>query len=69
MYSHIIFLFAGSMSDGGVWNNTNLKQALEEGTIDLPPPVPLPGADAPSPYVFVADEAFPLAMEFNETIS
>src|SRR5580765_6939347 len=58
----IIFLFAGSISDGGVWSNTDLRQALEEGTANLPPHTPLSGADVsdPFPYVFVADEAFPL---------
>ncbi|XP_020299084.1 uncharacterized protein LOC109863260 [Pseudomyrmex gracilis] len=51
----------GSLSDGSVWSNTDLMQALEEGTINLPPPTPLPGTNVPFPYVFVADEAFPLS--------
>lgn len=36
-------------------------QALEDGTADLPPSIPLPGTDVPFPYVFVGDEAFPLS--------
>lgn len=36
-------------------------KALEEGTADLPSPTPLPGTDVLFPYVFVADEAFPLS--------
>lgn len=56
-----MFLFAGSMSDGGVWSNTDFMQALEERTITLPPPTPLPNTNEPFPYVFIADEAFPLS--------
>ncbi|XP_018361253.1 PREDICTED: uncharacterized protein LOC108759992 [Trachymyrmex cornetzi] len=50
----------GSVSDGGVWNNTDFAQDLEAGEVNLPPPSSLPGTDVPFPYVFVADEAFPL---------
>lgn len=64
MYRHyVMFLFVGSISDGGVWNNTHFMQALEEGTANLPAPTPLPNENtaAPFPYIFVADEAFPLS--------
>ncbi|CDQ61305.1 unnamed protein product [Oncorhynchus mykiss] len=36
--------------------------ALQDGTLDIPPPASLPGAEdlGPVPHVFVGDEAFPL---------
>lgn len=58
--SSIIFLLIGSVSDGGVWSNTDFAQDLEADEVDLPSPSPLPGTDIPFPCVFVADEAFPL---------
>ncbi|XP_071578129.1 uncharacterized protein [Temnothorax nylanderi] len=53
----------GSISDGGVWANTDFVQALEEETANLPPPIPLSNTNIsdPFPHVFVADEAFPLS--------
>jgi len=48
------------VSDGGVWNNTDFTQDLEAEEVNLPLPSPLPGTDVSFPYVFVADEAFPL---------
>lgn len=37
-----------------------LSNALEENTLNLPPPKPLPNEDKPVPYVVVADDAFPI---------
>ena len=39
---------------------TDLKEALEDGSIGLPPAERLPGGDKPIPLYMVADEAFPL---------
>ena len=50
----------GSGSDGGVFNATALREALEDGTIGLPPPEPIAGGDRPVPYFIVGDDAFPL---------
>ncbi|CAL9706590.1 unnamed protein product [Knipowitschia caucasica] len=52
----------GRNSDGGILGNSAFGTALREGTHRLPPDQCLPGADhrGPQPYVFVADEAFPL---------
>ena len=51
----------GSNSDGGIFSNSQLGQALEKNSLDLPPRRPLPGAASnPLPHVVVADEAFPL---------
>lgn len=52
--------FTGSISDGGVWANTEFAQDLQNAAVDLPTPKPLPGRDVPFPYIFVGDEAFPL---------
>lgn len=51
--------FIGSISDGGVWRNSEFATDFASGDADLPPPTPLPGRDVLFPYV-KADEAFPL---------
>ena len=50
----------GSTSDCGVFNRSDLKAALDDGTIGLPPDDPLPTDDEPFPYFLVGDDAFPL---------
>ncbi|KAK0142795.1 Protein ALP1-like [Merluccius polli] len=52
----------GRTSDGGVLANSIFGQALRDGTLGIPEDALLPGADhlGPQPFVFVADEAFPL---------
>ncbi|KMQ88379.1 nuclease harbi1-like protein [Lasius niger] len=50
----------GSISDGGVWSNSAFADGLEHGEAKLPPPKMLPGSHIKFPYIFVADEAFPL---------
>lgn len=54
------YLIIGSISDGGVWNNSELANALEHREVQLPLPKMLPGSDIHFPHVFVADETFPL---------
>lgn len=59
------FLYAnigcqGRISDGGVFRQTSFYKKLETDNLALPPPEPLPGSDKLSPYVIVADDAFPL---------
>jgi len=50
----------GGRSDGGVFDYTDLKKHLEDGTAGLPPPEPLPNDDRDMPFFIVGDEAFPL---------
>jgi hypothetical protein len=50
----------GAGSDGGVFANTELRACFEDGSIGLPPPSPLPGAQEPVGYFLVGDDAFPL---------
>ena len=62
----------GRISDGGVYRNSTFYKALENGSLSLPDPVPLPGSDDPQwmfdqcnepiPYLLVADDAFPLGI-------
>ena len=51
----------GRQSDGGVFTNSIFGQAVEDHSLLLPAPCPLPGTTQPElPFVLVADEAFPL---------
>lgn len=50
----------GRISDGGVFKNCNIYQKFEQNKLDVPKPAPLPGTTIISPYVLVADDAFPL---------
>ena len=60
----------GRISDGGVYRNSAFYKALENESLNLPDPVPLPKSkdprlmfnqsNEPIPYVFVGDDAFPL---------
>ena len=59
----------GRISDGGVFKNSALYRALENNTLQLPSPRPLPllndsfynyQDDTPLPFVFVGDDAFQL---------
>lgn len=50
----------GRRSDGGLWELSSLHNALQDGTLPLPPPSLLPGGWVATPPVLVADDAFPL---------
>lgn len=50
----------GKQSDGGTFQASGLYQSVMDKTIILPDPAPLPQSDVVAPYVFVADEAYPL---------
>ena len=50
----------GRISDGGVFKNSSLYRALEEGTLTIPSECKLSGTDISVPYALVADDAFPL---------
>lgn len=59
------FLFAdigcqGRISDGGVFNDSELCQKLKNDTLGLPAPVELPNRRLKVPYFFAADSAFAL---------
>lgn len=50
----------GRISDGGVFNQCSLAQAIRENQLNLPEPKPLPGCRKAIPYVILADDAFAL---------
>lgn len=50
----------GRIFDGEVFRNTAFEKALLDCSMNLPQPEPLPGREMHTPYVFLADDAFPL---------
>lgn len=51
----------GRISDGGVFSHTTFKDCLKNNTMHLPPPTAFPGRIDEKPYVFVADDTFPMS--------
>jgi hypothetical protein len=59
------FLYAdvgvnGRVSDGGVFRESTLSSAIARNSLNFPSNKKLPGGQVEVPYMFVADEAFPL---------
>ena len=52
------------ISDSGALKRSKLGQMLEESSLNLPAPNPLPGRSVPTPYVFIGDDAFALQPNF-----
>lgn len=50
----------GRISDGGVFNRCSLYAAIENNTLNIPPPRQLPSSSIELPFVIVADDAFAL---------
>ncbi|XP_067944974.1 uncharacterized protein [Watersipora subatra] len=52
----------GSNSDGGIWESSEFRRGLDNDQVNLPESEPLVGYEEAGdfPYMFVADEAFPL---------
>lgn len=48
----------GRHSDGGVFKNCSFAKALNQNSLNIPSPQPLPGRITPVPYVLVGDDAF-----------
>ena len=51
---------AGRQSDGGVYSNSKLGFAINNQLLDFPSSEKLPFSEIEVPFVFVADDAFPL---------
>ena len=51
----------GQVLDGEVLKNSSLQKALKENSIHIPQPWQLPEQTEPTPFVIVADDAFPLS--------
>lgn len=50
----------GGQSDGGIFDRSDFKKALESGQLHLPEPARLNKSAFIAPYFFIADAAFPL---------
>ena len=50
----------GIASDGQIFNQCELEELVQNGTIRFPDPEPLPGDDRDMPYFIAGDDAFPL---------
>ena len=50
----------GSSGDAQVFNNSELKECIDNGTVGFPAPDALPHDDQPMPYFIAADDAFAL---------
>ena len=50
----------GSVSDGGVWDHSDVGSGWNQDKVNTPPPQRLPGTDVLTPYFLVGDEDFPL---------
>uniref|UniRef100_UPI0035901E0C putative nuclease HARBI1 n=1 Tax=Myxine glutinosa TaxID=7769 RepID=UPI0035901E0C len=50
----------GSVSDTQLWNQCELKTAIEDKQIGFPDAEPLPGDDQDTPFFFIGDDAFAL---------
>ena len=51
---------AGSASDAQVYNDSELKECAEDGTLGFPDPEPLSHDNQDVPYYFIGDDAFAL---------
>ena len=51
---------ADRQSDGGVFSNSNLGYAIVNDLLDFPEPENVNDSDFKLPFVFVADDAFPM---------
>ncbi|KAK7160675.1 hypothetical protein R3I93_008363 [Phoxinus phoxinus] len=56
----------GRLSDGGLFAHSDLHRAMETGRLNFPPPEPLPNTTTVVPYMFVADDAFPLRTDLQK---
>uniref|UniRef100_A0A1A8BJ72 DDE Tnp4 domain-containing protein n=1 Tax=Nothobranchius kadleci TaxID=1051664 RepID=A0A1A8BJ72_NOTKA len=50
----------GRASDAGVFAHSDLREAMDTGTLNVPPDATLPGTDSTMPYELIGDEAYPL---------
>jgi hypothetical protein len=50
----------GSMSDAQIFNDSELKECLVDGTIEFPDSDPIPNDSQNMPYIILCDDAFGL---------
>lgn len=51
----------GKASDGGLYDNSDFKRAMDRGDLNLPGPAPLLPGGPMLPFFFIGDAAFPLS--------
>jgi len=56
----------GHQSDAQIYNDSELKDCLDNGHLHLPAPAPLPHDDQDMPYFFLGDDAFALRTSFTK---
>lgn len=54
---------SGSQHDSSIFTASAFGQALQAGTLDIPPPSQITDWNQDWPYFFVPDEAFPLRID------
>lgn len=59
----------GRLSDGGLFAHSDLRRAMEAGLLNVPPPELLPNTNTVMPYMFIADDAFPLRTDLQKPYS
>ena len=60
---------SGRQSDGGTFANSNIGHVITNDLCDIPDPCKLDGSTFVAPYVFVADDAFPLRVNIIKPYS
>jgi hypothetical protein len=50
----------GAAGDAQIWNSSDLKAAIDDGTVNVPPPEALPWDTVDIPYFIIGDDAFAL---------
>ena len=59
----------GASSDGQIFNDSDLKECLLDGSLGIPADDKLPGDDQFTPYYFIGDDAFPINTWFMKPFS
>ena len=57
---NIHFFHIFRCADGGIFADTQLKQAMEDQSLGVPGDAPYPNDHVPMPFTIIADDAFPL---------
>ena len=58
-----------AVSDGQIYNASELKECFEDGSLGFPDPEPLPNDNLDVPYVFVGNDAFALRPDMMKPYS